>query len=105
MFSSHGASTRAQHISLARQLGSVDYPCLVLLDEPDMALSPRSAYALAGALDEAGKRGHQIIGAVHNPILIASQSEVFSLEHKRWMSSAKFLSEHADAAKTAALHT
>src|ERR1039458_10062115 len=79
MFSSHGETTRAQHTSLHRQLKEVDYPFLVLLDEPDMALSPRSAYQLAAALDEAGSRGHQILAAVHNPILIASQSQVFSL--------------------------
>lgn len=68
--------------------------CVVLLDEPDMALSPRSARKLARAFDEIAAAGHQVIAAVHNPIVIASQDEVYSLEHRRWMSSKTFLAKH-----------
>lgn len=69
---------------------------LVLLDEPDMALSPRSAHQLARQLAEIAKQGHQVIAAVHNPIVIAAFEDVFSLEHKKWMKSAAFLAAHAE---------
>jgi len=74
-------------------------PTLVLLDEPDMALSPKNALLLAKQLQRLAAGGNQILAAVHNPLVIASQAEVFSLEHKRWMGSDKFLLAHAEAAE------
>jgi predicted ATPase len=94
MFSSHGEASRALQNGIIEDLETATEPRLLLLDEPDMALSPRSAHALAAAFRDAGVRGHQIIAAVHNPILISSQPQVFSFEHKRWMDSAEFLRAH-----------
>lgn len=65
------------------------------LDEPDLALSPRSVRRLAATLLSIARRGHQILAAVHNPILIESVPEVLSLEHRRWMPAAEFLASHA----------
>lgn len=93
-FQSHGEIVRAILDSLPAKLGRKT--ALILLDEPDMALSPRSAHWLADQLRELASNGHQVIAAVHNPIVIASQPEVYSFEHKRWMSAEKFLTDHAE---------
>lgn len=89
MTASHGETVNA----LLDQVGRKK-PTLILLDEPDMALSPRSAHRLAAKLAELASAKHQVIAAVHNPIVIASQPKVFSLEHKRWVTSKTFLASH-----------
>lgn len=98
-FVSHGETVnqlmKMMRATLDEQGGKEKF--LLLLDEPDMALSPRSAHKLAAFFDELAAHGHQLIAAVHNPILISSQPEVLSLEHKRWMTSDKFLAAHAEA--------
>lgn len=63
----------------------------LILDEPDMALCPRSIHSLVAALEKAALGGGQVIASVHNPLLIASFPEVLSLEHQRWMPSHEFL--------------
>lgn len=94
MFASHGqASMPIIEQALA---GPEAHAGLVLLDEPDTALSPRSARRLGQLLAEHAERGGQSIVAVHNPIVIASQPKVLSLEHKRWMGSEAFLASHAE---------
>ena len=59
-----------------------------VLDEPDMALSVRSVYRVIETLK---KTCHQVLAAVHNPLLIQAFPEVLSLEHKKWMTSEEFL--------------
>lgn len=86
-WSSHGESSLFFLRPLAKQKG----PILLLADEPDMALSPRSAYELARILQHVADEKGQVLAAVHNPILIESQPEVFSLEHRRWMPPDEFL--------------
>lgn len=71
---------------------------VVVLDEPDLALSPRSARRLAALFAEVAGSGSQVIAAVHNPIVIAAFADVYSAEHRRWMPSAEFLAAHADPA-------
>ncbi len=71
---------------------------LLLLDEPDMALSIRSVHRLAALLQRAADDGHQVIAAVHNPIVIASQPRVLSLEDRTWMSSERFIMLASEAA-------
>lgn len=92
MYASHGQATwpilERVFTSPESHLG------MVVLDEPDMALSPRSARRLAQLLSEHAARGGQSICAVHNPIVIASQPQVYSLEHRKWMTSEAFLSSH-----------
>ncbi len=92
-FVSHGETVNGLLDQLATAAGGA--PCLLSLDEPDMALSPRSARRLAARLEDLAAAGHQVLAAVHNPIVIASQRQVLSLEHRRWMSSRSFLQQHA----------
>jgi predicted ATPase len=95
MFRSHGESVNAMLEGVLHKARAADTPPVVLLDEPDMALSPRSAYKLAGLLQDLADCGAQVICAVHNPIVISSQPHVLSLEHKKWMTSDAFLDAHA----------
>lgn len=67
---------------------------LFLMDEPDMALSIRSCNKLVKRLKIAESKGCQVLAAVHNPIIIGAFPEVFSLEHRKWMSSKDFIDEH-----------
>lgn len=91
-FASHGEF----NIALLRNLLTVDDPIAVVIDEPDQALSPRSCYRLADLLQELAGRGHQIIASVHNPILIQSQSEVYSVEHREMIDPDEFLRRHRE---------
>lgn len=86
MRGSHGEFTR-QFLSIIKDLGFGT----LFLDEPDMALSPRSIYRLVDNLKEAADKGAQIVASVHNPLLIALFPEVMSLEHGRWMPSHEYL--------------
>ena len=59
-----------QRLSLARAL--LHNPAIMLLDEPETALSPRSQLRLLELLHEMGQAGHaQFIVATHSPILLA----------------------------------
>lgn len=89
MFMSHGEFVLAYTNTLSEI--PTDVPALFLLDEPDAALSPRSAYQLVKGLEAVVVRGFHVIASVHNPILIESQPEVLSVEHRRWMPSKEFL--------------
>lgn len=66
----------------------------LLMDEPDMALSIRSIATLVGKLRQAVQFNCQVIAAVHNPLLINSFDEVFSVEHRQWMQSSQFVALH-----------
>lgn len=87
MFQSHGEFVRDWTAVIGRHKGSGLY----LLDEPDAALCPRSAYTMARAFKAAETEGAQIVAAVHNPILIESETEVFSTEHRKWVPSKVFM--------------
>lgn len=91
MFLSHGQTVLGVLEAFTRDFADADQPQAVLLDEPDMALSVRSAHKLAGMLNQIAGAGHQVIAAVHNPVLIGSQPQALSLEHGRWIDSAEFL--------------
>lgn len=68
-------------------------PTLVLLDELDIAFSPKGAEVLARRLEDVAHQGHQIVAAAYSPIMIASQPEVFSVEQGRWLDPSEFLSD------------
>lgn len=89
MFSSHGEANRL--LINAIQTAS---NCLVMMDEPDTALSIRSCKLLAKRFKEVVGRSSQVIAAVHNMALIQSFKEVYSLEHRRWMPSTEFIQSH-----------
>ncbi len=64
---------------------------LIVLDTPEMALSPRNQYRLARILARAITRGCQVIAATHSAILIAEQSQVLDLTHQHWIASTAYL--------------
>jgi predicted ATPase len=90
MFISHGQS-QLQELQLRGVMHKAPVRCLVLYDEPETALSPRSCYRLAADMVRAAEHGHQVIASVHNPILIEAADEVYSVEHSQWMTPADFL--------------
>lgn len=103
-FGMYGLDTASQVQSLWRSHGETVRRFLglddlgtgcILLDEPDMALSPRSIKTLAEGMKAAAEKGGQIIAAVHNPALIAAFDRVLSLEHGKWLPSAEFLALQA----------
>lgn len=66
-------------------------PTVVVMDEPDMALSIRSIRVLTEMLKKLASKGHQIICTAHNIQLIESFGNVLSLEHGEWMDSSDFV--------------
>lgn len=88
MWSSHGETVKPLLFDVLK--GAKD--AVVVLDEPDMALSPRSIHRLVSELKRLDSEGSvQIIISAHNPHLIASFENVVSLEHGRWIKSSEFL--------------
>lgn len=91
--SSHGEAAKA----IMKAIVTEGKRGLFLIDEPDMALSPRSVVELRKTL--LGLAVHsQVIVSAHNPILILG-SGVLSLEHKRWMPGKEYLRLHGWEAK------
>jgi len=88
-FVSHG-ETNLQIIKCLRELMD-EKPTVVVMDEPDMALSIRSISLLVKILRELASKGHQIIASAHNKQLIDAFDDVLSLEHGKWMSANDFI--------------
>lgn len=86
MFSSHGETNRA----IVKGLDGLDEGDVVLMDEPDTALSLRSCKLLVQKFVTLAEQGVQIIAAVHNPWVILKFDPVFSLEHREWMRGSLF---------------
>ena len=86
-FASHGEVNNL----MLRSMPAVGKNVIVILDEPDTALSIRSCIALVDQLKKAEQAGAQIICAVHNPVVIEAFDSVVSLEHKKIMSSKDFI--------------
>lgn len=64
---------------------------LIMLDEPESALSLRSQYRMVQALKGALDRGCQIIMATHNIVFMeAFKDSILSLEHGKYMTLSKF---------------
>jgi predicted ATPase len=78
-YKSHGECVLALFDVLEEQ--SDTKKCFIL-DEPDMALSIRSVHKIIAKLQTTK---HQIIAAVHNPLMIRAFPKVLSVEHKCWM--------------------
>jgi len=88
-FSSHGECNLAMLHALEEAAD-----CLVMMDEPDAALSIRSCGVLTRQFRGVASRNSQVIAAVHNPAVIQQFEEVFSIEHRKWMTSAEFVAAH-----------
>ena len=92
-FMSHGQTS----MIFINALKQVKGPTFLLVDEPDTALSPRSVLVLAGLFRHVVDKGGQVVAAVHNPLLIESVPEVFSLEHRIWIASLEFMISQREA--------
>ena len=64
---------------------------IILLDEPDQALSIRSIYRLFKIFEKMISNGCQIIAAVHSQTLMELVDEIYSMEHRKWMTCSEFL--------------
>ncbi len=84
---SHGETV----LAILGALELADKPMMVLLDEPDMALSIQSCRRLARIFNHVADMGGQVISTAHNPILILSYEDVYSVEHGKWMSSREYV--------------
>jgi ABC-type uncharacterized transport system ATPase subunit len=93
-FVSHG-QTNLKIIKCLQELYDKKEPHVLLMDEPDMALSIRSINLLVSIFRELASKGHQIIATAHNQVLIEAFDNVLSLEHGEWMSSADFVKSHS----------
>jgi len=88
-FKSHGQVVQSIQANIAG-LSQEPGPFCFIMDEPDTGLSLRSIYKMIHQLKQLSKH-HQILAAVHNPVLIEAWPKVLSLEHRKWMSSVDFL--------------
>ncbi len=89
LFTSHGQAVVLMLADLCKRNAS--QPITFLLDEPDTGLSVRSARAVGKFFRILAAQGHQVIAAVHNPMLFLLFEEVYSVEHKQWMKGNEFL--------------
>jgi len=87
MRKSHGETV----LAMLGALELVDKPMIVLLDEPDMALSIQSCRRLARIFNHVVDLGGQVISTAHNPVVILSYEDVYSVEHEKWMSSKEYV--------------
>ncbi len=87
MWKSHGEMVKA----LIGMLSQVTEHTVVIVDEPDTALSVKSIFLLEQTFKSLAEKGHQVVAAVHNPFLILAFDQVLSVEHSRWMSGREFI--------------
>ncbi len=92
MFASHGESVEA----ILKGLDAADDGLLAMLDEPDSALSIRSCMKLVTRFKNLEQRGVQVIAAVHNPVVIQAFEQVYSLEHRLWLTGSEFMGIHLE---------
>lgn len=64
---------------------------MFFLDEPESALSLKNQYKMANDIKKSTERNVQFIIATNCLPLIDHIGKVYSLEHKKWMSSKKFI--------------
>lgn len=87
MRSSHGEMV----LAMLNGLELIDKPMMVLLDEPDMALSIQSCRRLVRIFNHVADLGGQVIATAHNPVVILSYEDVYSIEHDKWMTSKEYV--------------
>lgn len=86
-FKSHGETLREFTVNRIHQTKN----CVLLMDEPESALSLKNQYRLAEELIDAQYRNVQLIIATHCLPVIESVEEVYSLEHHAWINSKDFI--------------
>lgn len=87
LFMSHG---QAGVLILADLCKRLDGAHTLLIDEPDTGMSIRSCRTIARFFRMVAAHGHQLIVAVHNPILFMAFDDIYSVEHQRWINSNDF---------------
>jgi len=95
--SSHGeANKMALNMALSKlmkefqETGAVS-PTIILLDEPDAALSIASIINLHMALRSLARLGCQVIISAHNPFLLGCFQNLYSLKKKAWITYKQYL--------------
>ncbi len=86
-FRSHGETLVAFTVQALQQAKDN----VIILDEPEAALSLRNQFLLYKEIEAAITRNCQIILSTHSLALINSVEFVLSLEHKKWMTSVEFV--------------
>lgn len=86
-FLSHGEVLKAYTIDQLRKAKD----CVILLDEPESALSLRNQFRLADEVRAASRRNCQLIIATHSLILIESVLDVLSLDDHKFIPSKEFV--------------
>lgn len=89
-FISHGEYVK----SVLHQLADIQN-ALILFDEPDTALSPRSCLNLGRFFNKiTSEQNCQVIATTHNPLLFLSQPQVFNLDQLKWVYGSMYLGSH-----------
>ena len=86
-FKSHGETLKEFTVNRIHQAKD----CVLLMDEPESALSLRNQYKLAQEINDVINKNVQVIMSTHCLPLIESVKYVYSLEHHRWMRSKEFI--------------
>lgn len=84
MHRSHGEANLAT-LAFIKKAGKNS---ILLMDEPDQSLSIRSILGLTNMLKNVKT---QIIAAVHHPYIIEKFDQVYSAEHKQWITGNEFI--------------
>ena len=58
---------------------------------------------LAATFKRAAAKGCQILAAVHHPFLIWAFPEVYSVEHRKWLTSREFVDSQLDNSEKCAI--
>jgi len=86
-FASHGESL----LPIIEQLFERQKNTLILIDEPETALSVRSQYLLVELIKKAVKKKNQIILATHSVIFMEEIGTVFNVKTRKYQDTDKYL--------------
>jgi predicted ATPase len=86
-FHSHGQAI----MPIIEYVEQVNDKTLFFIDEPDMAMSPKSILAIKKIFDKAIKNGHQFVVSCHNPLLMLAYGNVLDLETKQTLNANQYL--------------
>lgn len=64
---------------------------IIFLDEPESGLSIKNQFRLMDSLNIAAENNCQLIVATHNMYLIQNSSNLYSLEHNKWMNGNEYI--------------
>ena len=94
-FKSHGEVLEVYVIDMLKKAEN----CVVLLDEPEAALSIKNQFRLVNGIQDRLTYNVQFVIATHNIPLIRSQEEVFDMRKMRWVKSDKFIADQEKQSK------